>query len=109
MKKIYHASYHRDNSGNLYESYAGLLRDCFRQLNDIGQDVYIRDAQKVKFLICGIKAKNSLMTIGKVYLMNYNTTGGMATDFKKAISYLKNCVSTSRNTHSNLSVVDTDL
>ena len=29
MNNIQHASYRRDNSGNSYKSYTGLLRECF--------------------------------------------------------------------------------
>ena len=49
------------------------------------------------------------MTISKVSVLNYKAAGGMAKDFEKAISYLKNCVYTTSTTHINLSAVDTYL
>ena len=69
MKNIHHVSYHRDNYGNSYDSHTGLLRDFFQKLKNIGTYAYIPDARQVKFLIDGIKANNSEMTIGKLSVM----------------------------------------
>ena len=41
--------------------------------------------------------------------MNYKENDDMVTDFDKAVSYLKNCVVTTSNTHINLYAVDTDI
>ena len=43
------------------------------------------------------------MKIEKVSVMNDKSNGGMTTDFKKTVSYLKKCVATTSTTHINLS------
>ena len=47
--------------------------------------------------------------MGKVSVMNNKATGGMATYFENAVSYLKNYVATNSTTYINLFIVDTDL
>ena len=45
-------------------------------------------------------APQKLKDIGrdwKLYVMNNKANGGMATDFKKAVSYPKNCVATTQD------------
>ena len=49
------------------------------------------------------------MKIGKASVMNYKVTGVMATDFDKAISYIKKCVATIRTTPIKLPAVNTDI
>ena len=71
--------------GNLYESYTEIVRYYFLEVKDIGKGSDIQDTQKVKFFIDGINAKNYETRIGKVSVMNNKETGGMATDFKKAV------------------------
>ena len=80
------------NSVKFYDLYTGLIRNCFRQLRDIGKYSDIWYAQKFKFLIDGIKAKNSEIIIGKVSVMNDKLTRVMDTNFEKDISYLNNRV-----------------
>ena len=49
------------------------------------------------------------MTIGKLSVMKNKSTGGMAIELKKSVSYLNNCVSITMTIHINLSAVNTDL
>ena len=49
------------------------------------------------------------MKIGKASVMNYKVTRVMATDFEKAISYLKKRVANIWTTPINLSAVNTDI
>ena len=109
MKKVVHVLYHRESDDSPYEPYTRLLRDSLKQLNDIGKDADIRGSQKVRFLIDCIKTNNYEMKIGKVSVMNVNVTGGMDTNFEKAVSYLDNCLTTTQTTHINISAVDTYL
>ena len=68
-QKILHVLYHKKKYGNPYESYTWILRYCFQQQNGIDKDADIQDAQKVRFLINEIKAKNDQMNIGKLSVM----------------------------------------
>ena len=65
----------------MYDSHTVLLRYGFQRLKDIGKDSDILDAKKFKFLIDGIKEKNSEIDIVKLSVMNNNETGEMDTYF----------------------------
>ena len=52
----------------------------------------IRPSKQVIYLLKAKKAKNTDLIVGISTVKNKLKTSGKANDFKKAVSYLKNCV-----------------
>ena len=68
------------------------LRDCFHKLEAIVKDASICPSQQVIYPLKSIKAKNNDLIVGISTVKNDLEPNGKANDFKKAVSYLKNCV-----------------
>ena len=68
------------------------LRDCFHKLEAIVKDASICPSQQVIYPLKSIKAKNNDLIVGISTVKNDLEPNGKANDFKKAVSYMKNCV-----------------
>ena len=86
----------------------GKQRDCFQQLAEIGEDAKVHEAEKVTYLTGAIRAKNTDMVVGLSSVKSDMGPDGKASNYEKAVSFLKNCVEQKRTTNIRLAALDVD-
>ena len=91
--KIDGLHYHREETRS-FESFTGLLRTYFEQLEHIGADAQMRNAQKVTILIKAIKVQDTRLQVAMNQVENDTAATGMANDFEAAVKYLSRALPT---------------
>lgn len=104
--KIDGLHYHREETRS-FESFTGQLRSYFEQLEHIGADAQMRNAQKVNILIKAIKVQDTRLQVAMNQVENDTGANGMANDFEAAVKYLSRALPTKKTSRVRISKIST--